>query len=369
MSLSRLTPHLKSDAFSMISRRFVHRSPDYAYLERGLKNSYYRNIFVQNVSKMNQYPGFMGDYFKTAAVMKCQNKVPFVHAQSAIHRAPSIFLKTALSSASQQNQFFKYLRQPSDQFALGREDLIKKISKYIEKHGKDAWTPGSWNYSYSRLDADPEIRPYLMSVSYSMMDFTEGESASYYFFKNSSGGNIEALKSFANKALETALIGRGLSDKVEQVLKSLEPLYDEYAKLKVGTLYVIGVPKDKLEKFFYDSKSFGVPTGLKIEDVAQDPGESPVAFSNEEGGLQARLMIFKDTLKPSSGIDVIDINTSEEVERYCKGHSLDSTEVVFKPKGLFCSSSTEAERLHRKKQSQLDQKVIDLAFAFRKSLA
>ncbi len=178
----------------------------------------------------------------------------------------------------------------------------------------------------------------------------------------------EMTKKISNQAISRALQVRGVEvHRIDSLLNRLQPLYDAYSKLKGGTLYVIGIPRDKIERFAYDSKSFGIPTGRSLASISQNPGSSPVAFTDEEGGPQVRLMMFKETLRADSGIDVIDINTPSEVSSYCESYPLVSPDKVFKEKGFFPFSETGKEQIHRQLLSQLDSQVKSLVTAYKSS--
>lgn len=343
-----------------VQKRGVHRSSDYAYLQKGLQINAYKKLFEERSHQMAQYPQFMDRYFKASAVMKCKNKMPFVHAQNAMFRVAHIFLKE-FCEANPSKNYFRYMRTPSAQFNIDKNRVMSKVEDYCKEHGESGWTPGEWNGGASRLDHDPEIRPFLISASYSLMDFSQWDSAFHFLFSNSSVTKQKEVKELANEAIATSMKMRGLKERIPEVVQTLEPYYEAYSKLQLGTLFVIGIPMEKIEAFAYDSKAFGIPSREEISQVAKAPGNSPRAYNSEEGGLQARIVIYKETLNPASGIEVIDVNDEEEVARFCEGFQLEPSEEVFKDSRIFQKKTSNIEKEAMQKQKDLDEKVKNFA--------
>lgn len=339
-------------------KRYAHHAPDYHYLKEGITKSAAREKITEGLSQMREFPQTMDRYFRVASMMKCKGLVSLVHAQDATYRAPRIFIETL---SEKPKGFFRYIRQPSKEYHLKREDLIERIEEYIADHGENEWIPGQWNWGVNRLDSDPAFRPFLLSASYSMIDSTPMESASYFFFSNGSSRSREREKYIADQAIASSLQRRGLQKLLPEILDSLGVIFKEYAKLDIGTLYVIGIPKEKISRYAYDSKSFGIFSRHPIADVVEDLRQAPRAFSTDSGGLQARILLYQETLHPSSGIEIIDVNSPEEVEMYCSGMSFEPSEKVFKDFALFPDRETEKERRNAKKIEELDGRVKELA--------
>jgi len=70
-------------------------------------------------------------------------------------------------------------------------------------------------------------------------------------------------------------------------------------------------------------------------------------------------------MTPASGIEVIDVNSEDEVEAFCKGVTLAPSRDVFKHTGIFRDEATEAEQAYSRKLQQLDEEVRKLAQAVR----
>lgn len=338
-------------------QRYTHTAPDREYIRRGTEHAEYRRQFAANLYDMQRFPQLMQRYFKTAAVMRRKNLIPFVHAQSSGFMAFRIFTETLGHRPPSAFPHFKHLRSPSSKYQLESAELWQKIDGFITKHGDQTWTPGTWNTTVARLDTDPELRPYLISASYSMSQFAMMESAHYFTFRNRSVFASAAIAAVGNEAVVRAMRFHGYSEKSSQVLADLAPLFEKFSQLDVGSLFVIGIPQDKVGRFAYDSKSFGVPTGDNIEKVSQDPAASPRAYSDEEGGLQARIMLYRETMRPQSGIEVVLVNDEKRVNDYCRGFDLKPPEEVLEYAPIFKVSKTDIEQENEAKAKDLEKQV------------
>ncbi len=343
------------------AQRHVHRTPDFRYLKEGTeKSEWYRAVFYESSEKMKEFPQLMNRYLKTAAAMKIKGKVPFVHAQPSYYRIPRLFLETICKKDLAKTHHFRFLRFPSKQYEISKDVLMVKIQEYIKENGSTGWTPGEWNFNISRLDTEPKFRPFMVSLSYSMMDYTKAESAFDFLFHH------PTLCPEKEKQMMQSWIGNvmqiyGKKDKISDVVNEIAPYFHDYAQLPVNSLLVIGIPEEKVNSFAYDAKSFGTPTGKDISEVAKAPWTSTRAFTKEEGGLQARLLMFKDTMDPNCGIEVVDVNDESEVENFCNGYALTPVSEVPEFARLFPNVTMPQERAYRERESLLDQKIKQIA--------
>jgi len=347
-----------------IFKRFAHQATDFSYFTNGIKKPEYHRQFEHAVKTMQQYPQLMNNYFRSSAVMKQKGKVPFVHAQSSLFRFPRIFLETVNQTEKHYPPFFKFLRQPSQQFDVSAKEVKKKVDYHVKKHGDIAWTPGMWNPTCNRLDHDPNLRPYLVSVNYSMMDFGMMESSYHFLFSNSNASNKEDAYEKGMQAISTSLKRRGKEAEIPFVFDTFKHLQNEYENLKIGSLVLIGVPESIVETVAFDCKSFGIPTSYDVLQVAKNPSSSSRAYSDEEGGLQARIMVCKETMNPVSGIEIIDVNDTEEVEHFCKGFPVKNPTEIEGYSPFFKIGSSFMENMEHAKRKQLDVRVKQFAQTF-----
>ncbi len=332
-------------------RRYTHRAPDVKFIQEGqMHHVRFKDEIKEGIAEMNSYPKLMENLFKTSAAMVVQNKVPFVHGRSPMLGAIKLFVDALM--CSKQKGFYQYLRQPSAQYQIERQDLFDRIDQFIKEHG--------FSLEPARLDHVPELRAHLVSIGYTMTsNFAFMESAySFTFKKPAFRGNIEDI--FAG-VLALSMRSRGFSDKIPRVLKQMRPIFEEYNDLPVGDLLVIGIPKDKVEEYVYDSIAFGIPTGKKVWDVLDNPFESPKSLVGESGGLQARLMLYKETMTPSCGIEIVLANDDRQVEAYCQGVDLTDPRHVKAFDSILCQKYTHIEEFQKSKRKELAEKIISIA--------
>ena len=100
---------------------------------------------------------------------------------------------------------------------------------------------------------------------------------------------------------------------------------------------------------------------MPIEQAVIRAHEYPNAFSGEEGGCQARLILCRTTMDPKSGIDVVDVTETSEVQRYCQGHTIVRPEEIDVYRPFFCDKNETNENEEMQKRRMLDEKVKSLA--------
>lgn len=335
--------HWAKNSKAMTHQRFTHRAPDLLYLEKGLKHhSEYRMHYEKALFKMQRFPHLLERYFQTAAVMKCKNLMPFVHAQSSLFTPFRVFAET-FGVQSPKYPHYRYWRQPEGKYSIEYEQLKQKIEAFVAKHGAHSWTPGSWNTSVCYLDADPELRSHLVSVSYCLSEFTLMESANYFTFENRSILQDEQITKVGLASLEKFLKIRGKQKEFPKVASKLKVISEQLSKAPIGNLFLIGIPKEKLTRYVYDAKAFGIPTGQSMRDMCEDFSISSRSYCVEEGGLQARLLLYRETMRPDSGIEVVFVNDAREVSKYCQGWVLKAPQEVATYAPFFKWSSTSLE--------------------------
>jgi hypothetical protein len=343
-------------------KRFTHRAADFIYLTKGSKYSHYYSGRVKNGAEIisSSHSSLFSAYLRTSATMAAKGKVPFVHGQSASWNVAFRFTQCL---SSRTFGYFKFLRPPSTEYRIERQELEQRIESFIKKHGNHSWTHGVWGPNPSRLDEDQNIRPHLMSMSYALMgNCTKYESAFFFTFSNE--GILDQMQTWdaSEKVIRNALRVKSVTEKNADFLVSeLKSCFEEYSSLKRGNLVLIGIPKDKLSYFAYDSKAWGIPTGTPIEKVVENPMLFKQRLEGEEGGFQVRLRIFKQTLDPKSGIDVILANDGDEVDAYCSDTTLTAPENVdaYRP---FIAPVSKEEKEEQVKRANLDARVKALAF-------
>jgi|GEM_PF-3376185 len=344
----------------LIARRAVAMAADAAYAQAGMHKADYRRAFENYAQSMSKFPALMERYFHVAAAMPARGYVPVVHAQASPYRGARIFVET-LCKSFDPNTFFRYLRQPSNQFTLNSDEIMKRVDAHVEEHGDHAYTVCEFPGPVSRLDQAPAVSNHLLSSSYSMMDFGHMESACHFLFENRNASGDDAMENRCFDVMKSVMQTRGLEEHFPNVWKQMVPLLKAYEDAPIGSLYVIGIPKERVENFAYDSKSFGIPTGESVADVVKNLSKHPRAHCDEQGGPQARLMVHRDTLNPRSGIAIVDVSKPQEVKRFCKGIRIEDPKdiEVFAP--IFRGGSTGEEERFERMQQRLDKRVMELA--------
>ncbi len=342
-------------------RRWAHRAPDRIYLREGMeKNSHFKNQIGGVAATMEKFPKLISNYLKVAAAATVNGKTPLVHAQMAHWSTGRFFTNDLNRSFQKKYPFFSYLRPVWEKdFQVDREVIEDKIEAFCQKNGAQAWTPGSWGFMPSRCDIDPDIRKYLVSTNYALLgNVAQGESAYYFAFNPIRIEQKNNTWAIVEEVVRRSLQMRGVHG---DVANELMAVFEKYSNLNVENLFVIAVPREKLAHFAYDSKSFGIPTKEKIDEVVTNPMAYSSRLSGEEGGLQARLMIHKDAMTPASGIDVVCVNEDEEVERYCQGIEMTPPEDVSEYAPFFKHQHTAAEESDRRTRRELRKTIADIA--------
>lgn len=353
MSYSQLTkithpyPHFRE----YVSQRHTHNAPDHHYLREGMQHLHYQRYFRKALPLMQNYPNLMNRYFKVSAKMTLKGLIPFVHAQGLEFRPTRQFLE----SLSGKTGHFRLWRIPSAKHLETCQSIQAQIAKYLERH-RVRITPEEFDDYPPPLDETAEFRPKLLSMSYTMMDFAKKESA--YDFLFSTRCIKTKMAQECSTAVAHSLKIRGLEKHATNVLQALETIQARYKKLNVGGLFVIGIPKKSLKTYTYDSKAFGIPTGLDIAEVVKNLNQTQRAFSNK---LQARLILCKETLTSSSGIETIDIHDQQEVERYYEDTVFKEPESLEVYEPIFQKKNSPIEKELENVLADLDKEVKTLS--------
>lgn len=363
--------------------RKAHRAPDFKFLQEANykrfdnrlypnRNCYGEPVIRSACEKMSLFPKLMQNAINTSAAMVAQDCVPFFHGEPSGLNAIRIFRNTLVHS-KQDNQYYKYFRSTSAAHIIERSELNERIKKYIADNGiYKSKTADGLKFStiwgdplLTPLDVNPHLRPHLLSVSYAMTANVSKYDSCYWFTFHPRNPVDKINDVFAIMATRS-LRARGHSvESIAEVIHEMRSIFNEYAELKVGTLMVIGVPRDKLSLYVYDSKSMGHPTDKNIHNVVNKPfEESTSRIMGKDGGLQARLMLYKETMTPRSGIKVIIANDNNEVEEYCSGLDIENPHRISTFDPLLYRKNTSTEEEDSQKRRALDARVAAIAKRF-----
>ncbi len=346
-------------AHSGMQKRYAHRSSDSAFLKKAQSVHSGVNFQEKAVENWSHFPNMSERVWTTAGVMKSQGFFPFYHAQSSAMRPYRIFLETIQSKSVES--YFRPFRIPRSYMFMSHSEIVDKIQRFINTYGSVAWTPGVWNQMAVRMDADPFFRRHLVSLSYSVVHTQFQESAYHYLFQNKSSVDEDSVMEFLDEECEFPIKISGMSDKKEKIIKQMHSFAHQYHSLSTGTLYIVGIPIDSAQRFVFDAKSFGIPTGNELSKILKDPTSSPRAFSDEEGGMQARLMLFDETMRASSNIQVVDATDPDECARYVKGKAYTNPRSLTEFEPFFKVKTSKIENKDEIQRAMLDSEVRKFA--------
>lgn len=327
-----------ASSVSRTCKRFTHRTPDFFWVENGVKDLGYCRVA----------PELMSRYMRAASACRQKGKHPFVHAQTAVFRFPRVFVEEVSGVKTRFTDFFRYLRDPAPQFAVEASAVKKRVDDFVEKR-------------HVGPDEDPDLRSHMLSMSYALVQPGVCESAGYFLFNNRSMTRAKEIGKIVESSVVAVLKSRGKEHRAPEVMSAFWKMKKEYASLNWGTAYLIAVPDSLLREVVYDSKAFGIPTGEPIERMVKRSHESPRAFTCEQGGAQARLLMCSATMNPRSGIDVVDVSNPSEVESYCQGQEIVPVHEVPQLHSLFKGACGETEKAEMENRKKLDEAVRDLA--------
>ena len=271
---------------------------------------------------MRKFPQLMRRYFETAAVMRTKGLVPFLHAQHSALRAAPIFLETLAGRSSAKP--FKYFRNPSKEFEVDRSTLWNKIA-----------------------NSNFEVSSHTLSMSYSIFETQPEESASYFLFSNASVDGQSCIEP-GRRVIAEALRRRGVQ--VSDTMRILERFCEQYAQLKLGTLYLIGIPQERLDRFVYDSEAYGKPTGIDVRQAI----DCHVHSEWNHTAPQARLMFYNETMDTKCGLEAVDISDAKETEHYAQAAALEPSELF---NFFFPDPYSEVEEADERDRTQIDSEV------------
>jgi hypothetical protein len=377
-TMMRNTPTRPSN-FINKDRRFAHRAPDLKFLQEAenvrydealypMRNCYGKSVINSKCNTMSHFPELMGNYLKVAAVMRERNLIPFIHGEPPGLNGIRLFMHNLIKPKGKES-YYKYFRRPTPAFDIDRAELVRLIDQYTKDNGlyfKPKLGMGTPTFSWgapmlSPLDQDQNLRPHLMALSYAMTaNMSNYDSCFWFIFHHRKGMN--RIKSVFAETVTHSLKIRGQSKElISKYILEMDPIFNAYAELKVGTLAVIGIPEDKVSQYVYDSKSMGHPTGTDIRKVIENPfAESTDRLMGNDGGLQARLMLYNETMSPSSGIQVIIANDDNEVGEFCRGIDLIDPKKVGVFKKILCKESTSIEMEDKQRRKELEEKIITI---------
>lgn len=314
-------------------KRGIHHAPDYQRLNAMYNED--KEFYASSCFKMQKHPKLMQRYFEAASVMQRKGKFPFLHAQSSALRAPRIFIET-LSGENQKSPHFKYFRTPSSEYRMDRAAVMRKIQ-----------------------GASVEPSSHVLSMSYSLFESAPEESANYFLFSNTSAAQ-NGIFNISREAITASLKSRGMLARTPDVLKVMDHFFDDYSKLKLGTLFLIGVPKERLGRYVYDSEPYSKPTGIDVQQVIDRYAFCEESSQEGKKALQARLMFFNETMTPSSGIEVIDVTDVKECAEYIRGHAVSSADKQ-PPFSFFFPQNMSVEEVKSRKREEIDGEVKKFA--------
>lgn len=269
--------------------------------------------------KMEHTPSLVSRIVQVQRRMAFDGLAPFVHAAPASANVPFAFYRTV----QRTNPFFQPLRSPIDPQIRSVQEMWKKVPSAEIKAPK----------------------PNLLSVSYpfpsntSHLEFAADWGCCNHFGNEQWFLMCGILCSFFNQYKTTFK---------EEIPPSFEErarhLIIEYNRLKVGTFLVVGVPKNRLPEWMYDSKPYNIPTGRSIEEVFANPERAA-------DGNFATLVISRESLDPDSGIVVVDANNPSQVRRFCVSEPWLDLE---SPSSREADEEAERKRLNCKLRTLID---------------
>ncbi len=296
-------------------------------------------------SDMRAYPKLIRRYFETATVMESNGLVPFLHAQHSALRAIPIFIETLIGEATPKH--FKYFRNPSKEFRIARTPIWNKIA----------------SSNFEKPSHVQSISSHVLSMSYSIFEWDPGDSAHYFLFANRSVDSDSAVEK-GNQAIANCLRSRGISSETAEILKMIARFQRDYSQLKLGTLYLIGVPEESLERFVYDSEPFGKPTGIDVRKAIESYAFSQYRYRSP----QARLIFYDETMDPNCGLVTVDMTDPKETEDYIDLQGKKSFEALERFDSFFPDSYSKIEEEDQSKRAQIDLEVRLFAKSIRQGM-
>jgi len=140
-------------------------------------------------------------------------------------------------------------------------------------------------------------------------------------------------------------------------------LIRKYGRLRVGDFIIIGVPPEKLTRWFFDSKPYNIPTGNDIRSVV----DNPTRFNKEliqEKTHMATMIMCSETLDPSSGLVMVLANDSKEVDAFCGKDKLKPPCEVDLYQEILHSSDASFEEEEKLRRQELDEQLEKLLAEF-----
>ncbi len=313
-------------------KRFLHRSPDYRYLEIWKKSQVH---FQEHYSNIYFYPKLVHQILRTTATSKMKGFVPFIHAMPSSLRVMEKLWEI-------ESPDHKGLRSPQSFYATRSfEEALREIPSELERSRK----------------------PGILSMSYALTCGSKHcETAASWGFANHFK-KMEISFCFAEE-LATWLKAFGLARDSYFTQKG-RWLIHEYAQLEVGDFLVLNIPPKMVSRYVIDSHPYNVPTGRQALDVAFHPESYEKDLLEEPKTHMASLVLCKDTLGPSSPLSIIHANSSSEVDDFCEGVSLRPMQEIEVFDGLASPLPTHQEEEYLSRRKVLDGELETYAELFK----
>ena len=320
---------LVSRAPFLTGSRFTHRSSssDYMNLWRTHRVRY-PDVMPPN---MREFTNLVERILSIESTIKVEGKhVPFVHAMPAGSKVMMELYKRAVPL---NDPYQLHLRSPYSR-AESREELWKKIPKRETHVARGDF-----------LSMSPALT--CNTIPY--------ESAAWWGFHNHNGGEgflriEDHFYGFIDQ------IEKNQQRKVPKDLKTrCRQLMGKYSNLNVGQFYVLGVPKDKLTDWVYDSNPYSIPTGKEIVSVVARP---TLGFYGK--GTIATMPLSREVLTPNSGLIAVDATDPLIYREFCKSTELTPAREVEAYRPLLVGKQTDAEAKEEMERNELDKELASV---------
>lgn len=297
--------------------------PDKVRLELGLKNKMSFHGLTYKIAR--RHPTVLANYWRIAQTMQQRGLIPLVHGQPVLWMVPQKVLK-ALGYED-----CGCLRAPGA-VTQSSHEVRQRIDAVLRKQ-QENWARWCLLYRFpkltmgeNQLDHQPEFQVHLLATTLGAFHDEIDESPFSFVFGGESGskylvmeGNRSVLNQRDSLSLADHMITAGMSEKgytlrqIEEVLKRVQPFYEQANKMAIGQLLVIGVPEISLEKMAYQSKPYGIPTGKPLKQLID---KSEHVMRSE---YQVRLILGSECMNSDSKIKMVNVMDEKEVENYCSG--------------------------------------------------
>ncbi len=329
---------------SLMPKRGLHRATDKDYLDVWKK-------FGVDFREMTR-PGFykspilVENVLRVMTVAKLKGECTFVSAFPASSKVLMKMYEGIYPKNSETNPWFKYLRSPK---GLSSKMTLEEAKSSIPTRVMDPKT-------------------FLLSQSYGLMSGIKSlESAHSWGFINHFGKEQYPEMAFNLRCFFEEI---GLDRDVEPIshLRAKgDSLIRKYNRLKIGDLYVLTFPWEKVDRYVYDCKPFNIPTGKRASDIARDPTRHIDGLLRESTHM-ATMLLCEETLHPQSGLSAIAANDPAEVDAFCAGYSYTPMKNIEVYRSLVSPVPTAFEAEQMAKRKEYDQQLMQLVQQMREYL-